>query len=93
MTVNAHGLPEILHGLVVEYHDDGGKRERYAVEYEHGELEEMDLCQFREAHKLALLLQTDKDKEDMKAHTVWRKVLNIPEHCVTFPKILKCQKV
>ena len=73
MTLNAHGLPEILRGLVVEFQDDGGKCERYAVEYEHGELEEMDLCQFREAHKIALLLQTDKNKEEMRAHTMLKK--------------------
>ena len=73
MSVSSHGLSYIRRGAVVHYHDDGGKRERYAVEYEHGELEEMDLCEFREAHKLALLLQTDKDKEDMRADTMLKK--------------------
>jgi hypothetical protein len=73
MSVNSHGVPEIRRGVVADYHDDGGKRERYAVEYEHGELEEMDLCEFREAHKLALLLQTDQDKEEMRAHTMLKQ--------------------
>ncbi len=72
---NDQGLPVLHRGVVVQFMDDG-RSAGYSVAYDDGDGEDLNVSDFREAHKLALLLETDKSKEEARLLKMERKIVN-----------------
>jgi hypothetical protein len=71
---NEQGLAVLQRGVVIEFTEDGGGP-RYSVAYDDGDGEDLNGRDFMEAHKLALLLETDKAKEEARVLKVERKMV------------------
>jgi hypothetical protein len=71
---NAQGLPELHRGVVTNFVENG-RTAFYTVSFDQGTVEQMDRKEFREAHKLALLLETDEAKEATRKLQIQRKIV------------------
>ena len=71
---NAQGLPELHRGVVTNFVENG-RTAFYTVSFDQGTVEQMDRKEFREAHKLALLLETDEAKEATRKLQIQRKTV------------------
>lgn len=71
---NAQGLPELHRGVVTNFVENG-RSAFYTVSFDQGTVEQMDRKEFREAHKLALLLETDEAKEATRKLQIQRKIV------------------
>jgi hypothetical protein len=71
---NEQGLPVLQRGVVIEFTEDGSGP-RYSVAYDDGDGEDLNGRDFMEAHKLALLLETDKAKEEARVLKVERRMV------------------
>ena len=71
---NAQGLPELQRGVVTNFVENG-RSAFYTVSFDQGTVEQMDRKEFREAHKLALLLETDEAKEATRKLQIQRKIV------------------
>ena len=71
---NVQGLPELHRGVVTNFVENG-RTAFYTVSFDQGTVEQMDRKEFREAHKLALLLETDEAKEATRKLQIQRKIV------------------
>jgi hypothetical protein len=62
---NVQGFPELHRGVVTNFVENG-RTALYSVSFDQGIVEHMNLKEFREAHKLALLLESDEAREEAR---------------------------
>jgi hypothetical protein len=71
---SAQGAPELQRGLVTKFIENG-KNALHTITYDNGNVEDMNTKDFKDAHKLALLLETDKTREETRQLKQQRKLV------------------
>jgi hypothetical protein len=71
---NEQGLPVLQRGDVIAFTEDGGAP-RYSVAYDDGDGDDLNGNDFLEGDKLALMLDTDKAKEEARVLKLERKMV------------------
>ena len=71
---NSQGAPQLHRGIVTNVIENG-KNAVYTITFDHGNVEDLNTKDYKEAHKLALLLETDASKEATRLLKQQRKVV------------------
>ena len=71
---NSQGAPQLHRGIVTKVIENG-KKAVYTITFDHGNVEDLNTKDYKEAHKLALLLETDASKEATRLLKQQRKLV------------------